>query len=91
MASRTRPLVPGSETALAQFKQDVMRDRGFVSVSGRSGDVKYEVAEELGIPLSSGYNGELTTREAGKIGGPIGGQMVREMIRMAEQMISQQK
>ncbi len=37
---------------------------------------KEEVASELGVPLKEGYNGDLTSREAGS----IGGQMVKKMI-----------
>ena len=37
---------------------------------------KYEVANEIGVPLKQGYNGDLTSREAGS----IGGQMVKKMI-----------
>ena len=29
---------------------------------------KYEVADELGVPLKNGYNGDLTSRQAGSIG-----------------------
>lgn len=49
---------------------------------------KYEIAQELGIPLKKGYNGEMTTREAGKIGGRIGGNMVKVMIRYAEEELA---
>ena len=37
---------------------------------------KEEVASELGVPLKEGYNGDLTSRQAGS----IGGQMVKKMI-----------
>ena len=37
---------------------------------------KYEVASEIGVPLKDGYNGDLTSREAGS----IGGEMVRVFI-----------
>lgn len=37
---------------------------------------KMEAANEVGVNLSEGYNGELTTRQAGS----IGGQMVKKMI-----------
>ena len=30
---------------------------------------KYEVADELGVPLSNGYNGDLTAKQNGSIGG----------------------
>ncbi len=45
--------------------------------------MKYEVASSLGINLSQGYNGNLTTYEAGK----IGGNMVKQMIHAAEQSL----
>lgn len=37
---------------------------------------KMEAANEVGVTLKSGYNGDLTSREAGS----IGGQMVKKMI-----------
>ena len=49
---------------------------------------KFEIAEELGIPLNRGYNGEITAREAGRIGGRIGGNMVKVMIRHAEAQLA---
>ncbi len=49
---------------------------------------KFEIAEDLGIPLHEGYNGDMTTREAGRIGGRIGGNMVKVMIRMAEEAMA---
>lgn len=30
---------------------------------------KYEVADELGVPLSNGYNGDLTAKQNGSVGG----------------------
>ena len=42
---------------------------------------KHEVAGELGINLKQGYNGDLTSREAGS----VGGQMVKKMIESYEQ------
>lgn len=34
-------------------------------------NMKYEIAKEVGVNLKQGYNGDLTSREAGKIGGNI--------------------
>lgn len=34
-------------------------------------NMKYEVAQELGVPLKEGYNGDLTAKQAGQIGGKI--------------------
>lgn len=33
--------------------------------------MKYEIANEVGVDLKQGDNGDLTSREAGKIGGNI--------------------
>lgn len=41
---------------------------------------KYEVASEVGVNLKEGYNGDLSSKDAGK----IGGQMVRKLIQQAE-------
>lgn len=45
---------------------------------------KQEVASEIGVPLKDGYNGELTSAQAGS----IGGQMVKKMIMKQEQQMS---
>lgn len=45
---------------------------------------KQEVASELGINLKDGYNGDLTSKQAGS----IGGEMVRKMIRSQEERMS---
>ena len=37
---------------------------------------KYEVASEVGVNLKDGYNGDISAKDAGK----IGGQMVKKMI-----------
>ena len=34
-------------------------------------NMKFEIANQLGINLKQGYNGDLTSREAGTIGGNI--------------------
>ena len=42
---------------------------------------KMEAASEVGVNLKQGYNGHLTSREAGS----VGGQMVKNMIKSYEQ------
>ncbi len=44
---------------------------------------KMEVASELGVPLKEGYNGDLTSKQAGS----VGGEMVRQMIKRQEEMM----
>ena len=41
---------------------------------------KYEVANEVGVSLKDGYNGNISARDAGR----IGGNMVKKMIQQVE-------
>ena len=45
---------------------------------------KYEVANELGVPLTNGYNGNLTSKQNGS----VGGYMVKKMIEEQEKQMS---
>lgn len=45
---------------------------------------KYEVANEIGVPLKQGYNGDLTSKQNGS----VGGYMVKKMIQDAEKRMS---
>jgi len=47
---------------------------------------KFEVANELGVPLKHGYNGDLTSYQNGS----VGGYMVKKMIQDAERRMSGQ-
>ena len=46
---------------------------------------KMEVASEIGVNLKDGYNGDLTSAEAGS----VGGNMVKKMIKRQEEQMSQ--
>lgn len=48
------------------------------------GKMKYEVANDLNINLKQGYNGDLTSKQAGSIGGEI----VKRLIQQAENQMS---
>ena len=41
---------------------------------------KYEVASEVGVNLKEGYNGDISSRDAGR----MGGNMVKKMIQQVE-------
>ena len=45
---------------------------------------KYEVASEIGVPLKDGYNGDLTSRQNGS----VGGYMVKKMIEAQEKQMA---
>ena len=47
-------------------------------------NMKFEIANELGINLKQGYNGDLPSRQAGY----IGGYMVKRLIENAERAMS---
>lgn len=45
---------------------------------------KMEIASEIGVPLTNGYNGNLTSYQNGS----VGGEMVRKMIKAQEQSMA---
>ena len=45
---------------------------------------KMEAAREVGIDLKDGYNGDISARDAGR----IGGQMVKKLIETAERQMA---
>lgn len=95
---KQRILNPLAKKALMDMKMEIAKDMGFFNEKPHQDPYreyqkalakkKYEVARELGIDLKKGYNGDLKSREAGRIGGylggPIGGEMVRRMVAMAK-------
>ena len=48
--------------------------------AGALDNMKYEVAKSLGVNLKQGYNGDLTSKENGR----VGGEMTRRLIEQAE-------
>ena len=45
---------------------------------------KYEVANDVGVSLKDGYNGDISAKDAGR----IGGNMVKKMIQQAESQMA---
>lgn len=58
-----------SDTAQAKQKMDTL---------------KYEVANQIGVNLKNGYNGDITSKNAGH----VGGNMVKRMIEQSERSMS---
>ncbi|MDF2628129.1 MAG: small acid-soluble spore protein alpha/beta type [Symbiobacteriaceae bacterium] len=95
--NRNRLLVSAAAGALDQLKFEVAQDLGMHVSSPQELQQtidrrKFEIASEIGVPLQPGYNGEITSRQAGKVGGRLGGhlggQMVKRMIAQAEEQLS---
>ncbi|PTM60025.1 alpha/beta-type small acid-soluble spore protein [Desmospora activa] len=85
---RNRLLVPEARDAMNQLKQQVMA-RQTDDPGASTEEMKSEMADRLGVPYrEDGKNGDLKAEEAGRLGGPIGGQMVKEMIRMAQEELA---
>lgn len=83
MAKRRKILVPESREQLDQLKAKVAQ-------TDHPDRAKYEVAKDLGIPLNEGYNGRMAAADAGKIGGKLGGSMVKELTKLAKENILRQ-
>jgi len=49
-------------------------------------EFKYEVANEIGVPLKKGYNGDLTSYQNGS----VGGYMVKKMIEAQERQMAEE-
>jgi hypothetical protein len=92
MAGRSRSsnqlLVPGASKALQQLKYEVASELG-ISIGNYSstGAMDAEFASELGSSASGGptreYLGDLTSRDAGSLGGGI----TKRLIQLAEQSL----
>jgi hypothetical protein len=70
MSRPKTPLVPSSREALTNFKLECAKEIGHLQYCKENNDH---------------YKGHLTSRQNGMEGGPIGGQMVKRMIQMAEE------
>lgn len=69
MSRPKTPIVPSSREALTRFKLECAQEIGMLHYAKENNDH---------------YKGDLPSRVNGQQGGPIGGQMVKRMIEMAE-------
>lgn len=72
MSTQRDPLVPGKREAMNRFKMECAREIGH---------------EQFVKENNDHYKGDLTSAQNGHEGGPIGGQMVKRMIEMAEKQM----
>lgn len=69
-----------------------MASRNRVNVPESKGaleNMKYEVARELGVNMKQGYNGDLTSRESGYVGGYMVKKMIEDYERQSAGMPNQ--
>jgi small acid-soluble spore protein D (minor alpha/beta-type SASP) len=79
--NRNKILVPEAQKKMDELKAKVVG-------ADHPSNAKFEAADEVGVPLQKGYNGQLTSEQAGKIGGKLGGNMVKELVRMAQENLA---
>ncbi|MDL0419152.1 alpha/beta-type small acid-soluble spore protein [Caldifermentibacillus hisashii] len=78
MPRRNKILVKEARKGLDQLKAKV-------AGTNNPEQAKFEAIAEVGVPLQQGYNGKLTAEQAGKVGGRLGGSMVKELVKMAQE------
>ncbi|WP_138418448.1 alpha/beta-type small acid-soluble spore protein [Aquibacillus sediminis] len=84
MARRNKILVPEARQGLDELKARIAN-------TNHPNNAKYEIAKEQGVTLNKGYNGNIQAKDAGKVGGQMGGNMVKELVRMGQQQIQNQQ
>ena len=83
-SNRNKILVPEARKGMDDLKAKVVG-------ADHPSNAKFEAAEEVGVPLQKGYNGKLTSEQSGKIGGKLGGSMVKELVRMAQENLAKKQ
>ena len=66
------------------YGKSFIQHSGCSEAKGALDRFKFEVANELGVPLTDGYNGNLTSKQNGS----VGGYMVKKMIEAQERQMS---
>ena len=77
------PAIKTKNCILGEFKMSKKSSIAVPEARQAMEKFKMEAANEVGVNLKDGYNGELTSRQAGS----IGGQMVKKMIEDYENKI----
>ena len=86
--------IPSGDTSMASKRVAEKEEMDMKNSSSNTPEVpeakaaldqfKFEVASELGVPLTNGYNGNLTSKQNGS----VGGYMVKKMIEAQERQMS---
>ncbi|MXQ53807.1 small, acid-soluble spore protein, alpha/beta type [Shimazuella sp. KC615] len=83
---KRNPLVPGARNQLDQLQTKLISEDLGRSFDNKE-EAKLELAKELGVPLQKGSNRDLRSEDAGKVGGAMGGRLVKELIQMSLQSL----
>ena len=77
-------LVKGGEKGMSQSGNSSGNRVNVPEAKGALDNMKFEIARELGINFKQGYNGDLSSRENGY----VGGYMVKRLIEQAEKQMA---
>lgn len=89
---RNRLLVPEARQALDRLKCEVIQEAApspDTCCTVNPNDIKYTAARQVGVPLAKGDNGGITARQAGKVGGQMGGAVVRRLVELAREQLAE--
>lgn len=79
---KRNPLVRGSRDQLDHLQTKLISRELGKSFANKE-EAKLELAKELGVPLKQGSNRDLRSEDAGKVGGAMGGRLVKELVAMS--------
>ncbi|RAL25591.1 alpha/beta hydrolase [Thermoflavimicrobium daqui] len=84
---KRRLLVPEAEPKMEKLQMKLLNESMGIHASNRE-EMKVEVAKQLGIPYNQQGNKEMKAKDAGKMGGAMGGQLVKELVQMSLESLS---
>ncbi len=85
---KRNPIVPAARAGLDQLLTKLTSEELGREFSTKE-EAKMELAKELGVPLKASNNQELKADDAGKVGGAMGGRLVKELVEMSLRSLPQ--
>lgn len=79
---KRKPLIPQARTKLDELQTKLISEELGREFRNKE-QAKMELAKELGVPLKEGDNASLKAGDAGKVGGAMGGRLVKELVAMS--------
>ncbi|SFX72527.1 Small, acid-soluble spore protein, alpha/beta type [Thermoactinomyces sp. DSM 45891] len=88
---RKRLLVGSARSEVDRLQTDVLNRKLGTAFTSRE-DLKVEIARQFDIPYQSkGSNRSMRAEDAGKMGGTMGGILVKELVRMSMETLSKNR
>ncbi|SFI95757.1 small, acid-soluble spore protein, alpha/beta type [Thermoflavimicrobium dichotomicum] len=84
---KRQPLVPEARQELDQLQVKLI-NQALGTQAKNPEEMKMEMAKQLGILYNQQGNEDMKAKDAGKIGGAIGGQLVKKLVQMSLDALS---